>query len=229
MSTRAHQKVPTEVWIKILTDPNFSYGDLKRFTRVCKLFKTILELPDFDHMLFRGDAIPSATLDRHTQISLHPVLKSGRCFIAGGYEDFYVPSRASDAGWRIKDLVCASDFATSPPVSMIDLMVAGAHLDSLALQDTDGIKVKQVLEGTAKATKSVLYFGEDPVSPEGSPCDYFDHGDWTGDWTGWKEAIIMEGGKVGLSTEGYAFGPKRVSSCDYNPGAALDTRFNFQH
>ncbi|KAL8280917.1 hypothetical protein RQP46_006596 [Phenoliferia psychrophenolica] len=145
--------LPTETWIEILTEHGLSYHDLKRVAGVSHAFKTMIESSPLDALLFRGE--PQATLPDGTTILLHPVLLNGSSFLKNSVGDFKLISSTLTKTWKIRDLACANDFATSPPVSILfvrDGEEEHEYYDEGGYESTrsTGVRVIDVLERIAE-------------------------------------------------------------------------------
>lgn len=99
--------------------------------------------------LFRGPA-PVATLPEGTQVTLHPVLIAGSSFIENSLEAFEVRDTTYEKSWKIHDLACAQDFATSPPVTTLGLKDFGRYGFSCPTSSKQGVRVRDVLNRIAE-------------------------------------------------------------------------------
>ncbi|KAL8292661.1 hypothetical protein RQP46_001273 [Phenoliferia psychrophenolica] len=144
--------LPTETWIEILTEHGLSYHDLKRVAGVSRAFKAMIESPPLDALLFRGE--PQATLPAGTKVVMHPLLDECDCIKndIGNFELFQsIDCTGPNAWmtWKIHDLASAEDFATSPPLSIIELHSVGRQGYCFSVQRAGGIRIIDVLERIA--------------------------------------------------------------------------------
>ncbi|KAL8280919.1 hypothetical protein RQP46_006598 [Phenoliferia psychrophenolica] len=213
--------LPTETWIEILTEHGLSYHDLKRVAGVSRAFKTIIESRPLDALLFRGE--PQATLPVGTEVLLHPVLLDGWDFIPKRRRDFEISNKSYDKFWRICDLACADDFATSPPVSSIDLQNFGRKGHYIKMKKSTGFRVVDVLDCIQNCRNKPLngdeqsqierefysMWGRDEDDPRPLEAQeinemesYYefskDLGENDCDWGGWEPVVVNEGGVVVL-------------------------------
>ncbi|KAK4701547.1 hypothetical protein P7C70_g4687, partial [Phenoliferia sp. Uapishka_3] len=134
-------ELPNEVWIEILSSQDLTYYDLKR-------------LAIFDERLFRRT--PAAELPKGTHITMHPVLKACDSFIGEKTKLFVIRGVASHdkkTKWKIAELPCASELATSPSVKKINLRIAGCKVVDVE----SGVKVSDVIKGIAAAWRMEDY------------------------------------------------------------------------
>ncbi|KAL8280921.1 hypothetical protein RQP46_006600 [Phenoliferia psychrophenolica] len=146
--------LPTETWIEILTEHGLSYHDLKRVAGVSRAFKAIIESSPLDALLFRGT--PHSVLQDGTEVLLHPALDAWN-LIETSYKKFEIRDATLTKTWKIHDLACVDDFATSPPVCGVELFNFGERyhdghddLSSCHQIRQKGVRVVDVLKRIAR-------------------------------------------------------------------------------
>ncbi|KAL8292688.1 hypothetical protein RQP46_001300 [Phenoliferia psychrophenolica] len=150
-NVRPFPTLPVETWIDILANHGLGYLDLKRVGCVSHMFKEIIESSPLDTPLFRDQPQATVLLAAGTDVLLHPVLAAGRSFIGTSIEDFEIRgARTYNKIWKIRDLACVEEFATSPPVCAIGLRDFGRPGFIRTTKRSEGVRIIDLLKMIAK-------------------------------------------------------------------------------
>ena len=143
-------------------------------------------------MLFRGT--PQAKLAPGINVQLHPVLQGGSNFIGENFKHFSIYSDRRHKSWKICQLMCARQLATSPPLTTVELGGNGsgnikACFDGgFFVRNTGGVTVLDMLKGIAVGWGKLCWFQDRARGMtfyEGLSRDHY--------WAGWAEPKAQGG------------------------------------
>ncbi|ORY88292.1 hypothetical protein BCR35DRAFT_351112 [Leucosporidium creatinivorum] len=209
----------TELWLTILGDDELDFYDLKLLERV-KAFNRLLQHPSLASKLFR--APPSSTpLSPGQPISIHPALQRVDHF-AQRLGDFRMQEldfdlegeedpddeeekvRVRDGRFRLAELKCAGDFATSPACTKMALThLELDHPEAHEFRKPRGVKVRDVLKAIVKFWQTtdeedgLTYIEAFDESREGDEDDGV-----VVESVGWKGPTVRGDGVVELESVG---------------------------